>query len=125
TVWPTAHQPAMVAVLELSLAASAIAAIGARFLVTAARLESGRWRWVYLPATVYLVLGPIAAVRGGWLTVWTLFALTIVVLGVMVATSARSRTRLVALPPVWLLFLVAWCTAVVGWSDRALPVEAF
>jgi hypothetical protein len=124
-VWLTAHQPVMVAALELSIAATVVAAIGARYLVTESRLETGRWRWVYLPATVYLILGPIAAVRAGWLTVWTLFALTVVVLTVMVATAVRSRTRRVALPPVWLLFAVAWCTAVVGWSDRALRVEAF
>ena len=125
TVWLTAHQPVMLAVLELGVAATIIAAIAGRFLVTQARLESGRWRWVYLPAAVYLVLGPIAAVRGGWLTVWTLFIITIIVLATMVATAVRSRTRLVALPPVWLLFAVAWCTAVVGWSDRALRVEVF
>ena len=125
TVWLTAHQPVMFAVLELSVAATVVAAIGGRFLVTQARLDSGRWRWVYLPATVYLVLGPITAVRPGWLSVWTLFILTIVVLTVMIATAERSRTRPVALPPVWLLFAIAWCTAVVGWSDRALRVEAF
>ncbi|MDB4913903.1 MAG: hypothetical protein JWM95_1547, partial [Gemmatimonadetes bacterium] len=125
TVWLTAHQPVMFAVLELSLAATVIAAIGARFLVTPERLDTRRWRWVYLPATLYLVFGPITAVRPGWLTVWTLFILTIVVLAIMIATSVRSRTRPVALPPVWLLFAVAWCTGVVGWSDRALRVEAF
>ncbi len=125
TVWLTRHQPVMIAVLELSVAATIIAAVGARFLVTPRRLENGRWRWVYLPATFYLVLGPIVAVRGGWLTIWTLFSLTIIVLAIMVATAVRSRTRAVALPPVWLLFAVAWCTAVVGWSDRALRVEAF
>jgi hypothetical protein len=43
----------------------------------------------------------------------------------MVATAVRSRVQLVALPPVWVLFAIAWCTAVVGWSDRALRVEAF
>jgi hypothetical protein len=47
------------------------------------------------------------------------------VLAAMVATAVRSRVQLVALPPVWVLFAIAWCTAVVGWSDRALRVEAF
>ena len=125
TIRLTAHQPVMFAVLELSVAATVVAAIGGRFLVTKARLDSRRWRWVYVPATVYLVLGPITAVRPGWLSVWTLFVLTIVVLAVMVVTAERSRTRPLALPPVWLLFAIAWCTAVVGWSDRALRVEAF
>ncbi|MDQ1547419.1 MAG: hypothetical protein QOH69_2323 [Actinomycetota bacterium] len=124
-VWLTAHQPVTLAVLELSFAAAVIAAIGGRFLVTQERLVSRRWRWVYVPATLYLVIGPIAAVRPGWLTVWTLLGLTLVVLTVMVATAVRSRIRPVALPPVWFLFLIAWCTAVVGWSDRALRVEAF
>lgn len=125
TVWLSAHQPVMVAVLELSVAATVIAAVGARFLVTPERLQSGRWRWVYLPATLSLVLGPIAAIRSGWLTIWTLFILTLVVLALMIATAVRARTRLVALPPVWLLFAIAWCSAVVGWSDRELRVEAF
>jgi hypothetical protein len=125
SVWLTAHQPVMIAVLELSIAAAFLAAIGGRFLLTQERLASRHWRWVYVPATVYLVLGPISAIRPGWLSVWTLFALTIVVLAVMVATAVRSRTRLVALPPVWFLFLVDWCTAVVGWSDRSLRVESF
>jgi len=31
----------------------------------------------------------------------------------------------VHLPPVWFTFLVAWCTAVAGWSQRDLRVEAF
>jgi hypothetical protein len=125
TVWLTTNQPVMFAVLELSLAATVLAALGGRFLLTPARLESGRWRWVYIPATVYLVVAPIAAIRAGWLSVWTMFVLTLVLLAIMIATTLRARTRAVALPPVWLLFLAAWCTAVGGWSNRDLRVEAF
>jgi hypothetical protein len=124
-LWLTTHQPTMLAVLELSVIATVIAALCGRYLGTPARLAGGRWRWVYLPAFVYLVLGPIAGYRSGWLSVWTLFILTIVVLAIMVASTVRARTHFVALPPVWVLFVLAWCTAVVGWSDRALRVEAF
>jgi hypothetical protein len=54
-----------------------------------------------------------------------MFALTVVLLALMIATVARARVRSVALPPVWFMFLVAWCTAVAGWSSRSLRVEAF
>jgi hypothetical protein len=125
TVWLTSNQPVMFAVLELSLSAAVLAALGGRFLLTPARLESERWRWVYVPATIYLVVAPILAIRAGWLSVWTMFVLTLVLLAIMIATAVRARTRTVALPPVWFLFLAAWCTAVGGWSNRDLRVEAF
>jgi len=124
-VWLTAHQPVTIAVLELSVIAAALAAVAARFLVTRDRLDRGTWRWVYVPATVYLAFGPITAMRSGWLPVWTMFALTLVLLAIMIATTVRARVRPVALPPVWFLFIVAWSTAVAGWSSRSLRVEAF
>jgi hypothetical protein len=124
-LWLTAGQPVTTAALELGILAALLAAVAARFLVTPERLASGRWRWVYIPATIYLVAGPIASMRPGWLPVWTMFVLTLVLLAIMIGTAVRSRTRAVALPPVWVLFVIAWSTAVVGWSDRALRVEAF
>jgi hypothetical protein len=124
-LWLVADQPVTVAVLELSVIAAILAGLAARFLVTPARLDGGRWRWVYVPATLYLACGPITAMRHGWLPIWTMFALTVVLLAAMIATTVRARVRSVALPPVWFLFLVAWCTAVAGWSSRSLRVEAF
>jgi hypothetical protein len=124
-LWLTAHQPITIAIIELSIIAALLAAVGARFLVTQQRLDRGNWRWVYVPATVYLAFGPITAMRGGWLPVWTMFALTLVLLAIMIATTVRARIRPVALPPVWFLFIIAWGTAVAGWSNRSLRVEAF
>jgi hypothetical protein len=124
-LWLTAQQPVTIAVLELSVVAALLAAVGARFLVTPKRLEGSRWRWVYVPAILYLAIGPIAAMRQGWLPVWTMFGLTLLLLAIMIATTLRARLRATALPPVWFLFAVAWCTAVAGWSDRSLRVEAF
>jgi hypothetical protein len=124
-LWLTAHQPVTIAVIELSVVATVLAAIAARFLVTRDRLDRGTWRWIYVPATVYLAFGPITAMRSGWLPVWTMFVLTLVLLAIMIGTTMRARIRPVALPPVWFIFIVAWGTAVAGWSSRSLRVEAF
>jgi hypothetical protein len=123
--WLAGAEPLMVSALALGLLSALLAALGGRFLLTPERLSRIAWRGVYVPAVVYLVAGPIAAMRSGWLSVWTMLGLTLAILALMIATAARSRTRTVSLPPVWFLFGVAWCTAVVGWSDRALRVEAF
>jgi hypothetical protein len=115
----------MTAVLTISAVSAALASIAGRFLITPARLERARWRWVYVPACVYLVVGPMAAERAGWFVVWTLWLLTLVLLALMIVTVLRASRRATALPPVWVTFALAWCVAVVGWSDRALRVEAF
>jgi hypothetical protein len=124
-LWLHPHDPVMYVVLNLSIVAAALAAVGARMLSTAAHRSSGRWRWIYLPAVAYVAIGPIFAVRASWLSVWTLLALTVALLALMVTTVVLARTRAVALPPVWFTFAVAWCTAVAGWSIRSLRVEAF
>lgn len=78
-----------------------------------------------MPASLYLVAGPIAAIRPGWFPIWTLWSLALVVLALMLVTVGRARRGDTALPPVWFTFLLAWCTAVAGWSERELRVEAF
>jgi hypothetical protein len=123
----------MLPVLALSIAAAAIAATAAWVLLTSAgrtaipRLE--RWfdrpRWLFGPAVVYLVAGPIAGIRPGWFPIWTLWTLALLLLVLMLVTVWRSVRTGTALPPVWFTFLVAWCTAVAGWSERELRVEAF
>jgi hypothetical protein len=123
--WAASSQPLTVSVLELGVLAAVLAAVAARFLITPERLSRSRWRCVYMPAVIFLVAGPIAAIRPGWLPVWILFGLTLALLALMIATAVRSRAGAVSLPPVWFLFGVAWCTAVAGWSDRNLRVEAF
>ncbi|HEX4442140.1 MAG TPA: hypothetical protein VHZ81_01085 [Galbitalea sp.] len=124
-LWLHPHDQVMVTVLELSVVAMLIAAVAGRLVLTPERVASGRWRWVYMPAVLWLAIGPITAVRPSWLSVWTLLGLTVVLLAMMVATVVIARTRPVALPPVWFTFGVAWCVAVAGWSTRYLRVEAF
>jgi hypothetical protein len=53
--------------------------------------------------------------------------LTLVLLGFMIATTVFARsTRAIALPPVWVTFLLAWFTAVAGWAERDhFRVEAY
>jgi hypothetical protein len=82
-------------------------------------------RWRYAPALVFLVVGPMTAIRPDWFSIGTLWLLTAVLLAIMIVASNRTTPRSVTLPPVWFLFALAWCTAVDGWSQRALRVEAF
>jgi hypothetical protein len=96
-----------------------------RLLLTslAARPSASRWR--YAAATAFLVAGPITAVRNDAFSIGTLMALMVGLLGFMLVVVARARTQAVAFPPVWFIFVLAWCTAVAGWSERELRVEAF
>ncbi|MCA0217979.1 MAG: hypothetical protein LCH43_11580 [Actinobacteria bacterium] len=108
----------MLPVLGFAVAATVLA-------VVAARMLGSRSRWSYVPATVYLVAGPIAAIREGWFPILTVLALALLLLALMIVTTVRARSRAVTLPPVWLTFVLAWCTAVASWSQRELRVEAY
>ena len=118
----SAQSADLTTVLALSAGSTLLAIVAGTLL--ARELAPGA-RWVYVPATLYLVVAPIVAVQHTWFSIITLLTLTIVVLLVMLATVVIARRRPTALPPVWLLFAVAWCTAVAGWSQRELRVEAF
>ena len=82
-------------------------------------------RWRYAAALAFLVVGPITAIRFDPLSIGTLMVLTLVLLTFMLVVVASSRSGATALPPVWFIFGLAWCTAVAGWSERELRVEAF
>lgn len=82
-------------------------------------------RWLFVPAVLFLVIGPIVAMRGGWLPIITLYAISLALLALMIVTTVLTRTRSVILPPVFLTFAIAWCAAVASWSARDLRVEAF
>ncbi|GAA3862966.1 hypothetical protein GCM10022381_03810 [Leifsonia kafniensis] len=117
----------MVPVLALSAVAAILAAVAAWVLgggsaEAGARVPS---RWTYAAASAFLVLGPITAIRFHPLSILTLMLLTLALLGFMLVIAARARSRAVSLPPVWFVFALAWCTAVAGWSQRELRVEAF
>lgn len=121
-------QPAlvMVPVLALSGVAAVLAAVAAVVLGNTGgaptRVPS---RWTFAPALAFLVVGPITAIRFHPLSILTLMLLTLLLLGFMLWIAARARTRPASLPPVWFVFALAWCTAVAGWSQRELRVEAF
>jgi hypothetical protein len=108
-VWP---------VLAFSVTAAVLAASAARSL-------RSTHRWLQTPALVYLVLGPIAAVAPGVAPMWTLWALTLVLLGIMLVTVVAALRGPTIMPPTWIVFAAAWCTAVAGWSVRDLNVEWF
>ena len=82
-------------------------------------------RWSFAAATAFLVAGPITAIRADAFSIGTLTLLMVAMLGFMLVVAARTRGTATSLPPVWFLFLLAWCTAVAGWSERELRVEAF
>ena len=110
-------QSPIVAALGLSALAALIAAVAGRMLAT-----STPSRWVYAPALVYLVVGPIAAVRVDLFTMWTLWGLSMAILAFMVFSVRRPGS----LPPVWFTFALALAVAIAGWSTREwLRVEAF
>ncbi len=108
----------MLPVLGFAIAATVLAAVAGRLLPTISR-------WVFAPAVLYLVIGPIATVHEGWFPIITLLVLSLLLLALMIVTTARARTRPVTLPPVWFTFAVAWSTAVASWSQRELRVETF
>ncbi len=118
-------------VLAYTLASTAIAiAIG----VLVSRRSDATWsaperlarsRWLYVPAVGFLIVGPIAAMRAGWLPIITLLAISVGLLVLMIVTAALARTRRVVLPPVVVTFAAAWCAAVASWSARDLRVEAY
>lgn len=120
----------MLPVLGYTLPSAALAALAAYSLVTAACATSpasafAHTRWAYAPAMALLVAGPITATRTAVLPITVLWLLMAGLLALMAVTAVRARTREVALPPVWLTFALAWATAVAGWSQRELRVEAF
>jgi hypothetical protein len=82
-------------------------------------------RWRYAAATAFLVAGPITAIRPDPVSIITLMALTLALLGFLLITVWLARSDTVSLPPAWFIFTLAWCAAVAGWSERELRVEAW
>jgi len=114
----------MVPALLFSLAAAAIATAVGALLVRNERIAASRW--AYVPALVFLVVGPMTAWRRGDVYSWTLLILMTAVLVVMIITVVRARTRTVTLPPVWATFAIATAAGIAGWSEHSVfRVEAY
>jgi hypothetical protein len=110
--------------------AGAIAAgAAARALIDDASPESriASSRWLYAPAVAYVAISSWTARPGSgdWVSIWTLWGLMLALLIVMIVIVLRSRTRETTLPPVWLVFALAFVTSIVSWSARDLRVEVF
>lgn len=109
--------------LFAGLIIGAVAAIPA---AAAARAVPRRWRGVTLLAPVVIVLAsawPLMADDD--VSMWTMWTVMIVTLTIMVGVSVLLRRGVRDLPPIPVLFLLAFVTSIVAWSTRELRVEWF
>lgn len=105
---------------------AAVAAGTAWAAARLAQVAGATSRWLYAPALVYLVVGPMAAIDDDPGSIWTLWGLELLLLLAVIATVWRARERAVFFPPVWFQWALAWVVAVVAWSQReVLRVEGF
>jgi len=136
--------------MPLVVLCTAISFLGAVPAFAAARLlhrraaegsRLARTPWPHAPAALYLAAGTWTAIHRDWFTIWWMWALMLAYLVAMTVVAARLRSPSPALgspspaprspspsrglPPVWLLFAIAFATAVVAWSPRDLRVEWF
>lgn len=117
------------ALFAACFAVSAVAAIilvcAGRGIRSTARANSPlrTSRWVFAPAVLALAAGTWCAIERDWGSIWLMWALMIGALALMLTAAVRAERTV--LPPVWLLFAVAFVTAVVAWSPRDLRVEWF
>ncbi|MFF1635608.1 SCO7613 C-terminal domain-containing membrane protein [Leifsonia sp. NPDC058248] len=82
-------------------------------------------RFLQVPALLFLIAGSLFANRLSPVPIAILWVLTALLLGGMLVTTVRGLRGTTSLPPVWVWFVLAWFTAVAGWSMRELRVEAF
>jgi hypothetical protein len=120
--------PLLLVCLALGVAGAIAAAAAARVAVDSAAPGSrlARTRWLYVPATVYLAVSAWPAMQQNlddWGTIWTMWGLMLAYLLFMVLIVLRARRRATTLPPVWLVFAIAFITSIVAWSPRELHVE--
>ncbi len=115
---------ACVGISALGAAALLVAGEGARGAVPeASRLRTSRW--LAAPAALALAAGSWCAIERDWFSIWAMWSLMLGYLVLMAVTAARQRRGPTALPPVWVLFAIAFATAIVAWSPRDLRVEWF
>ncbi|BDZ40586.1 SCO7613 C-terminal domain-containing membrane protein [Microbacterium suwonense] len=121
----------------LSVGLSAVAALAllaaARMLRPSASVSSALARmlpvrWLAVPAALAFAIGVWPAIARDWFVIWGMWTLMMCWLVVMVLAargSLRPGDRSGMTPPVWVLFGIAFVTAVVAWSPRELRVEMF
>ncbi|SJN26083.1 putative integral membrane protein [Microbacterium esteraromaticum] len=119
-----------------------LSALSALVLFTAARMlhaaaasaspegRPGIWwipaRWMAVPAALAFSAGVWPAIASDWFVIWGMWLLMLGWLAVMVWAAFRAMQRPSSLlPPVGVLFTIAFITAVVAWSPRELRVEMF
>ncbi|MGO4680899.1 SCO7613 C-terminal domain-containing membrane protein [Microbacterium sp. 2MCAF23] len=110
----------------LSAAGGVGMAAGAAALRAVAPLEVvRRSRWLFVPALVATTAGVWPAIQRDWFSIWGMWSLMLVLLAAMALTARRIVRGGFAVAPVWILFALAFVTAVVAWSPRDLRVEWF
>ncbi|MFB7891610.1 SCO7613 C-terminal domain-containing membrane protein [Microbacterium sp. NPDC056044] len=119
--------PPIIAGLVFGLAGAGAAASAARVLHRTAAPGTllAETRWLGAPAVLILGIAVWPAIEREWSVIWTMWALLLAFLVLMVTVAARGLHAPTALPPVWFLFAVSFTTAVVAWSPRDLRVEWF
>lgn len=117
-------------VFLLSVGMSALAAL-VPLVVARVLRASVASRWLTTPAALAFAIGVWPSIARDWFVIWGMWLLMIGWLLVMLRAAAAHQAdaeptaRRAALPPVWLLFGIAFITAVVAWSPRELRVEMF
>jgi hypothetical protein len=114
------------ACVGLAVAGGAGMAAGAaalRAVTTSAAVRGSRW--LFVPALVATTAGVWPAIQRDWTSIWGMWSLMLVLLAAMVLTARRAARGASAVAPVWILFALAFVTAVVAWSPRDLRVEWF
>ncbi|MFE5407663.1 SCO7613 C-terminal domain-containing membrane protein [Microbacterium sp. NPDC056569] len=119
--------PLIVAALAFGLVGAGAAASAARALHLAAAPATllAETRWLGAPAVLILGVAAWPAIERDWSVIWTMWALLLGYLALMVTVAARGLRAPTSLPPVWFLFAVSFVTGVVAWSPRDLRVEWF
>ncbi|MFF2494759.1 SCO7613 C-terminal domain-containing membrane protein [Agromyces sp. NPDC058064] len=119
--------PLMLVCAGVGLLGAAAAAAAARAIGAAAAPGSAlsRSRWLTAPAFVFVAVAAWPAIRAEWPEIWSMWALMLALLMVMLVAAVRSFAARTSLPPVWFLFALAFVTSVVAWSPRELRVEWF
>lgn len=131
--------------VAISALAALVPALAARMLrddADVARHAEGRpallaripTRWLGAPAALAFGIGVWPSIARDWFVIWGMWTLMVCWLIVMLRAAAPTaseggshsgRRTASVLPPVWLLFAIAFVTAVVAWSPRELRVEMF